>query len=91
MQIEQTRPGPSCYRDVVPEGQTGFHHVCKITDDYARDGAALKARGILIANEFISSGDIPACYADTREEIGWDGADPIRVGADHIAPSLQPA
>ena len=114
--IEQTSPGPSCYRDVVPEGQSGFRHVCKITDDYARDVAALKARGIMIANEFISPGNIPACYADTREEIGcmfelvpdvpilrgmgrmvadgatnWDGTDPIRIGADHIAPYLQPA
>jgi hypothetical protein len=33
--IQQTSPGPSAYRDVVAEGETGFHHVCMITDNFA--------------------------------------------------------
>ena len=67
--IQQTSPGPSAYRDVAPRGGTVFHHMCKITDDYAGDAAALRARGIILANELMS-GDIPVCYADTRAEIG---------------------
>jgi hypothetical protein len=26
--IEQTSDGPSAYRDMVPAGATGFHHMC---------------------------------------------------------------
>lgn len=67
--IEQISKGPSAYRDVVPEGQTGFHHVCKITEDYTRDVAAVRALGVELATEMDSSG-VPSCYADTRHLIG---------------------
>lgn len=67
--IEQTSKGPSAYRDVVPDGGTGFHHMCKITDDYAGDVASLRAHGIVLATEMESDG-IPTCYADTRAQMG---------------------
>lgn len=67
--IQQTSPGPSAYRDVVADGETGFHHMCKITDDFASDTAALRANGIALATE-MDSGGIPTCYADTRAQMG---------------------
>lgn len=67
--IEQTSDGPSAYRDVVPVGETGFHHMCKITDDFDGDTARLRAAGIAMASELVSDG-IPTCYADTRAQMG---------------------
>lgn len=66
--IQQHTKGPSAYRDVVREGQTGFHHVFKIVDNYEDEVALLKARGIVLATEAFYGA--PFCYADTREEIG---------------------
>lgn len=72
MQIELAQPlsdHPSSFRDVAPNGGTVLHHLCKFTDDYAGEVAALRAAGIAIANEFVA-GDMPVCYADTRDSIG---------------------
>lgn len=68
--IEQTSEGPSAYRDTVPKGESGFHHMLQITETFEEDVAALKARGIVMANEFKSVGDVPVVYADTRHEMG---------------------
>ena len=40
VQIELIQPigdGPNCYRDTVPLGQNGFHHVCVWTDNLDAD------------------------------------------------------
>ena len=68
--IQQTSRGPSAYRDVVPEGQSGFHHMCRIVADVAGEIASLRARGIQMAGEFRSVGGAMVAYADTRREIG---------------------
>jgi Glyoxalase/Bleomycin resistance protein/Dioxygenase superfamily len=67
--IEQLSDGPSAYRDVVPPGHSGFHHMCKLTDDYAGDTKALMATGIVLATEINVFG-LKACYADTRQQMG---------------------
>ena len=68
--IEQTSPGPSAYRDIVAEGQSGFHHMCRIVDDVDREVDALAARGIKVATEFSPMPGMRVVYADTRPEIG---------------------
>lgn len=68
--IEQWSHGESAYRDVVPLGQTGFHHVCKFTDDLEGEVAALAAAGVEIAGELPRAGGQRAIYADTRPQMG---------------------
>lgn len=67
--IQTLSDHPSSFRDVAPQGGTALHHMCKFTEDYAGDVAALEAAGIAIANAFVA-GDMPVCYADTRAQIG---------------------
>lgn len=67
--IQQMSDGPSAYRDVVKAGETGFHHVCKITDDYAADTQALIDNSIVLAAELNVFG-IKASYWDTRKQMG---------------------
>jgi hypothetical protein len=66
--IEQRSAGPSAYRDTVPVGSTGFHHIFKIVKDYDAEICSLKARGIVLATEAFLGQRF--CYADLREEIG---------------------
>lgn len=68
--IQQTSKGPSAYRDVVPEGQAGFHHMCRIVEDVPGEIAALRQRGIEVASEFRSLGGAHVAYVDTRRELG---------------------
>lgn len=68
--IEQTSAGDSVFRDVVSDGGTGFHHVCKFTDDVEREAATLAAAGIVIAGELPRPGSTRTIFADTREQIG---------------------
>lgn len=67
--IQQTSDGDSAYRDVVPKGEVGFHHVCMMTDDCEQEVARLLERGFAIANEINSRGN-RTCYMDTRSDIG---------------------
>ncbi|QPI74904.1 VOC family protein [Sphingobium sp. Cam5-1] len=68
--IQQTSKGPSAYRDMVPEGQTGFHHMCRIVHNVGEEIRRLRARGIEMASEFRSVGGAQVAYADTRNELG---------------------
>lgn len=68
--IQQTSAGPSAYRDAVPEGQSGFHHMCRMVHDVGEEIARLRARGIEMASEFRSVGGAQVAYADTRREMG---------------------
>jgi hypothetical protein len=88
--VEQTSSGDSCYRDVVPAGSTGFHHVCMFTDDVEREAAALTAAGIVIAGELPRPGSTRTIYADTREQIGamleiLEPSDQLRAWYDLVA------
>ena len=68
--IQQTSKGPSAYRDMVPEGQSGFHHMCRIVHNVGEEIRRLRARGIEMASEFRSVGGAQVAYADTRNELG---------------------
>ena len=71
LQIELIQPvsHPSVYRDSVPTGAMGFHHICAWTDDLAADVAhfnAIKCPSVCSAN----SGNVHFAYFDTRDIIG---------------------
>ena len=68
--IQQTSKGASAYRDMVPEGQSGFHHMCRIVQSVEEEIERLRARGIEMASEFRSVGGAKVAYADTRSELG---------------------
>jgi Glyoxalase/Bleomycin resistance protein/Dioxygenase superfamily len=68
--IQQTSDGPSAYRDAFPAGGGGFHHICRIVDDYPAEIAALRKLDIALATEGTFSG-IPFCYADMRASLGF--------------------
>lgn len=67
--IRQLSAGPSAYRDVVPEGQSGFHHVCRSFGGYDATMARLRGLGIVAVSEGAPSG-ARVCYADTRALLG---------------------
>mgnify|MGYP006279974023 FL=1 len=51
---------PNVYRDLVPAGETRFHHVCFWSEDYERDIAAMEAAGYPLA---MAPGDAPTRFA----------------------------
>jgi hypothetical protein len=68
--IQQHSDGPSAYRDVVPEGSEGFHHICIYPEDYDRSLADYEAAGMPLAmkGEIASSGG-RFCYMDARSNL----------------------
>ncbi|MDE0842079.1 MAG: VOC family protein [Porticoccaceae bacterium] len=71
LQIELIQPvsQPSVYRDSVPAGSMGFHHVCAWTDDIDADSAhfqAINCPSVCSA----ASGSVRFAYFDTRAIIG---------------------
>ncbi len=69
--IVQHNDAPSAYRDVVPAGEEGFHHICFYPDDYDAEVARYEALGCPIA----TSGAVSQangrrfCYIDTRPQL----------------------
>ncbi len=72
MQIEiisQNNEVPSIYRELVPHGKSGFHHVALYSRNYDAEVAAYTAGGAVIA----ASGRVGRnriCYVDTTPTIG---------------------
>jgi len=65
--IVQHNDAPSAYRDVVPEGQEGFHHICVYPDDYDAELARYETMGFPVATSGVVSGmGRRFCYIDTR-------------------------
>ena len=65
--VEQHDDGPSAFRDTVPAGVSGFHHVAMIAEDF---DAALRAHaGVEVAAEG-RFGDIRFVYLDTSATLG---------------------
>ncbi len=60
---------PSVYRDTVPAGTSGFHHMAIYTDNYDRDLAEYTATGAEVAFSG-SFGGKRFCYADTSGTVG---------------------
>lgn len=66
--IMQHDSAPSAYRDTVPAGRMGFHHVAAFCD-YDTEVAAYQELGFEIAQSGCA-GDLRYCYVDTSMAIG---------------------
>ncbi len=73
VQIELVQPtgvGPSCYRETVPPGRDGFHHLCFWTHDLDADVARYLKRGATIAVRGRVKKGPAFAYLDATQEIG---------------------
>lgn len=68
--IFQHSKGPSVYRDMVPEGETAFHHVCFYTNDFKADQDYYERAGYATAMEGgAPDGSVKFGYFDTRKDF----------------------
>jgi hypothetical protein len=67
--IEQHCDSPSCYRDLVPKGSEGFHHVAVIVEDYQKEVARYEEMGFPVAASG-TFGPLSFCYVDTSPVTG---------------------
>lgn len=73
MQIELIQPlgdDPGIWRDLVPFGKAGFHHVGLYCTDYETERAALLDTGAEMAFEGLMMG-ARTCYVDTVGSVGF--------------------
>jgi len=86
MQIELIQPtgdGPSAYRDTVPMGRPGFHHIALWSNDVDADIALYVEQGFDVAARGRASGIVDFAYIDTSAVLGHmielvQGSDMIR-------------
>ena len=71
VQIEliESKTKRSAYRDLVPEGCSGFHHMCVSTLDFEADRNYFEALGYVSATRG-RMGDLEFAYYDTRSLFG---------------------
>ena len=71
VQIELIQPvtKKSAYREVIPEGTTGFHHACVWSYDFDADINFFESRGLKTVNSG-SLGITKFAYFDTRPVMG---------------------
>ncbi|MCG8443114.1 MAG: VOC family protein [Caulobacterales bacterium] len=91
--IEQHCDSPSCYRDLVPKGREGFHHVGVIVEDYDAEIARYEGQGFPVAfsGEFgplrfayVDTSPVTGCMVEVLEDVPFIRAyfDGIRAGAE---------
>ena len=69
IEIIQPKVERSAYRDSIPKGTDGFHHMCVWTHDIDADTEYFESIGYPTANRG-SAGDIHFAYYDTRPLMG---------------------
>lgn len=68
--IQQFNNGPSVYRDQVPEGKSGFHHVCIYSHDFEADRGHFEAHGYPSTfSGAAPDGSVRFAYYDTRKDF----------------------
>lgn len=67
--VEQHDAGASAYRDTVPAGATGFHHVAFIAGDFDADLAHYTDQGFAVAADGFF-GSMRYAYVDTAATLG---------------------
>lgn len=67
--VEQLVEGPSAYRDTVPAGAVGFHHVAFVAEDFEAALAHHLALGHAIAADG-AFGDMRYAYVDAVRDLG---------------------
>lgn len=68
--IEQLNDEPSVYRDVVPRGESGFHHMGMFATDVDAELERFRAMDATIAFEGFF-GDVHIAYVDSRSRVGF--------------------
>ena len=61
---------PSVFRDVVPLGQSGFHHTCLYSDSYDRDVGFYEKAGFKVIFSGLMMG-YRVCWIDTTPALGF--------------------
>ena len=73
MQIElisQDNDTPGIFRDVIPRGQAGFHHMAVVCEDYEAERDAYVAAGAELAWEGVIGGSRTS-WVDTTPTLGF--------------------
>jgi hypothetical protein len=68
--VSQLEEGASIFRDVVPAGQAGLHHMSIYTHDYDHDVAFYQKSGVEIAFSGLMKG-ARVCWLDTTATLGF--------------------
>ena len=67
--IVQHSHGPSIYRDLIPEGRSGFHHLAVLCKDYQHDLEQYQATGCAVAMTGVFVG-MRFAYVDCCDALG---------------------
>jgi hypothetical protein len=73
MQIElisQLEEGPSMFRELVPSGQSGLHHMSTYTKTFEADLAHYRKAGVEVVFSGLMKG-APVCWLDTAGTLGF--------------------
>jgi hypothetical protein len=68
--VEQLEDGPSMFRELVPAGQSGLHHMSTYTDDFDADLAHYLRLGADVVFSGLMKG-APVCWLDTVATLGF--------------------
>lgn len=68
--IEQHDDVPSIYRESIPAGQEGFHHIAALVHDFDAARQQLLDDGFEVACELKTANGVSAAYFDTRHVTG---------------------
>lgn len=68
--VTQHDDTPSAFREMFGRGQSGFHHVAMIPDDYDAQLAAYARAGFDVVTELRTASGRGAAYVDTRPLFG---------------------
>lgn len=68
--VSQLEEGASIFRDVVPAGRSGLHHMSIYTEDYDHDVAFYQKSGVEIAFSGLMKG-ARVCWLDTTPTLGF--------------------
>ena len=79
--IQQHDDTPSIYRDMYAAGESGFHHVAYLVDDFEAEKQRLLSMGFELACDLFADG-VNAAYFDTRAVTG--GFTEIHGRPEHI-------
>ena len=86
IEIIQPKVDRCAYRDSVPAGATGFHHMCVWTHDIDADSEYFESLGYDTVNRG-TAGDINFAYYDTRPLLGcmWEVVNPAESLQERFA------
>lgn len=68
--VSQLEEGPSMFRELVPAGRTGLHHMSTYTDDFDADLEYYRQAGAEIVFSGLMKG-APVCWLDTVATLGF--------------------